>query len=627
VPQSRTAGLPTFPSYTATVGTAGAESYIYYVIYVYTYQVGNVTFRDESAPFALNVLSAATPPNNTLNGLTALSNSLTTSYDLSSITKEIYRTVSGGKIGYFVASIPNATTSYLDTTPDATIQLNQSLPFTTGTKPYNQPPNAKFITIMNGRAYYAYTRDPVTLEEFPTRVYQSIQDDPDSVPEEFFIEVRDEIRGISSVSDRVIVFGKSKVYRLDGYFDEFGRQGITYEEISKITGCVSQNSIVQTDMGIFFAGSSGFFFTDGYKFEKISDSINERYKQIVEDEDRTNLICGCFDSLTMRVYWALPSDSGIGENDTIYVLDLRQGVKTTSTFTKWSNGSYFKPSAISMFKNELIRCDQRGYVFRHNDVFSNDPRIDIKKPFLDWGTATIVYNIVSPHMDFGIPQVRKWVSRILIAFKNLSNLSVQIYSINDAKATENPLKEIRYRSLLTWGDPDPIWGDASLIWNDTSLTEQYRRFPANGLRCSYKQIRITNAYTIIDRSDDISTCDLDTGTLVATLTDPLMEWSPDLLDYDLVIQPTGVTDPYDYPITLPILQRIDNLNILVSDPDNQIANFPGPVYGFSDCKWYIKGKAKYEYMNLISFVVYYAPIGASQKTFQDAIADSGENTP
>lgn len=701
-PQVRTAGLPNLPAtWTMTpVPGAGANSWVYYVVYVYEYYIGAVKFRDVSYS-ALNditfnrVTSSGATPTVTLNNIPVLANAGGTSYDLASITKEIYRTVNGGTVAYFVASIANATTSYISdhaVITDANIQLNQTLDQTTGVRPYDPPPLAKFLHIMNGRGYYAYTKDPTSGDEFPTRVYQSIQDDIDSVPQDFYIEVRDEIKGITSYGDRPIILGRSKVYRLDGYFDESGRNGPTYEEVSKVTGCVSQNSIVQTDFGVFFAGSSGFYFTDGYKFNKISDDFNERYKEIVSDPDNTELIFGTYDPINLRVYWALPSDSGTGENDTIYTLDLRQGITQNSTFTTWTNGEYFKPTAITVFNGNLIRCDARGYVFRHLDSISNDPRIDTSKAYADWGSAAIIWKVRTVHLDFQLPQVRKWTSRVLTTFRNLSNLSVQIYSIVDDDGIERPLKEIRFRSL-TWGDPDPIWSDASYIWNQTGLAEQFRRFPAGKLRCSYQQLLLTNAYTIVYKSDDVGLLNFDTGTLIATLanvqrimtcssitninvgdvvqgvltlaTGTVTEvtpfsvevqtltgdftgetdltnltvvgsaivtaissgaWPTDLLDFDLVIQPTGITDN-TYPLVLPILQRVDSLNVLVDDPDGQVGNYPPPVYGFTGCKWYIMGKPKNEYVNLMSIVIYYAAIGASQKTFQSPLADSGANVP
>lgn len=707
VPQIRTAGLPNMPATwtMAPAPGAGANSWVYYVVYTYEYFVGAVQFRDVSfsvinATTRNIVTSSSATPVVTLSAIPELVNVGGTSYDVTNIKIEIYRTVNAGQVAYLVTTLSNpvgsGTTSYVDdhtVNTDTLIQTHVTLDQSTGIRGYDPPPRAKFLHIMNGRGYYAFTQDPVTQEEFPTRVYQSIQDDIDSVPIDFFVEVRDRIRGISSFGDRVLVFGNAKVYRIDGYFDEVGRNGPIYEEISKVTGCVSQNSIVQTDVGVFFAGTSGFFFTDGYKVLKISDDFNERYKEIVSDPANTELISGTYDAVNLRVYWALPSDSGTGENDTIYVLDLRQGISQNSTFTTWTNGAYFKPTALTVFNKQLIRCDARGYVFKHDDTISNDPRIDTTKPFVEWGNAAIIWKIRSVHMDFGLPQVRKWTSRILLTFRNLSSLSVQVFSIVDDDAIERPLKEIRFRSLLTWGDPDPIWGDNSLIWNQTGLAEQWARFPANKLRCSYKQILLTNAYTIVYNSDSVGLTNIDTGTLIATLTNLIRvltcssitnvnvgdvvsgdttsatgtvtqvtpysieistltgdftgetaitnltvtgsavvtavsigAWPDDLLDFDLVIQPTGNPDD-TYPITLPILQRIDSLNILFSDPDNQLANYPFPPYGFEGCKWYIKGKPKNEYMNMMSMVLYFAPLGASQHTFHNAVADSGANNP
>lgn len=766
-PQVRTAGLPQPAAYTVTAG-AGAASYIYYIVFTYTYQIGNVTFTDISAPTAFQLTGAAvitggTPasvgPGNTV---PTVVNAGGSSYDVTVITVDIYRTINGGTIAYLVTSIsPQASTTYLDGTTDAALQLNPVLYTSTGIQPYDTPPLAKYVHIMNGRGYYAYTKDPITGDEFPTRVYQSIQDDPDSVPQAFYVEMRDEIVGISSYANNPIVFGESKVYRIDGYFDELGRNGPVYEEISSVTGALSHNSIVQTDFGVFFAGNSGFYFTDGIRFFKVSDLINERFKQIAANAN-IQYIHGAYDPTNLKVYWAVPKEEGASDNDAIFCLDLRYPFEKNGVFTTWSNGEYFKPSAIKVFQKDLIRGDPRGYVFKHNDVYANDPRIDTLAAYADWGTKTIIYNIKTAHMNLGFPQIRKWVVRLLATFKFLSNLSVQPNSINDVEATHLELKQIRWRGLLVWGDPDPIWGDASLIWNETGVIEQWRRFPKNGLRCSYKQIQITNAFTIIYNSDQQGTCTFDIASMIATLdnlvriisvpdciflngtnagvvvgdvvtgdtttgvgtvidirnvgtqlvvlvtagdftgeigvtsgggtfavsqvfgpanplggfnvgdsvtgnltgatgtissidnnaitvdvtsgdftgettitdttTGPtapvsavsdLQTWANDLLDYYLVLHPNSDTDPESYPVILPIQQRIDNFNILVSDPQGTLTGYQQS--DFNNCQWYIKGYPKFEVMNLMSLVVYFAPLTPSQRTYQNRVTDGGEN--
>jgi len=697
-PQVRTAGLPIYPNtFTLTPSVAGTASYVYYIVYKYTYASGAVQFLDLSSPGTKQTLVAGVLGVNsiTVGNITGFINSGGSSWDVTNITVEIYRTVNGGQVAYFVASLPNplgGTTSYVDSLVDATLQTRATLYSTLGIQPYDPPPLCKYVHVMNGRGYYAYTKD--NTGEYPTRVYQSIQDDPDSVPPFFFVEVRDEIMGISSYGNTPIVFGKNKVYRLDGYFDELGRNGTVYEEISKITGCVSQNSIVQTDFGVFFAGAAGFYFTDGYKLFKISDHLNIRYKAIVQTPAQAAKIFGTYDPIERRVYWAC-SLQGDSENDTLFALDLTRPVTNKSTFTTWSNGDYFKPSAIGFLNGDMLRCDSRGYVFRHLDSQANDPRIDISKSYLDWGTKAIIWNIKSAHMNFGLPQIRKWASRILVTVRNLSNISIQINSINNDSDNPEPLKVIRFRDLLTWGDPNPIWGDPSLIWFFQGLVEQWRRFPAGSLRFSYKQIQITNANCIIYRSDESSTINFDKNTLIATLTNiqriltctsitnvnvgdtvtgvstsavgtvtavstlsievttvsgdftgetalidntsggsavvssvSIFTWPDDLLDFSLNILPNGAPDdPANYPINLPIVQRIDNFNILVTDPTSVLPNYGPPTYSFDNIKWYIDGIPKYEVLSLQNFVTYFAPISTTQKTYQYPQSDGGENAP
>lgn len=630
VPTVRTAGLPKIASNPTIVPTAGAGSFIWYFTYACTYSVGTVTFEDESTPILVQKLNAAEPTGGTptaISLISALVNTGGTSYDVSNIKIRIYRTTNGGTVPFYVGEISNGTATYTDNTSDASIQSVGRLLYTAGgTLEYDEPPLSKYIHINNGRAYYASTK--IGAETFPNRVFQSITDDPDSVPVDFWIDVRDEISGVSSFNDNPLVFGLSKVYRIDGFFDELGRNGMAYEEISNVTGCVSHNSIVQTDIGVFFAGNSGFFWTDGFKVRKISDSINERYKELVSNSTERKRIYGKYDAVNLKIYWCVRRDDSSTDNDNIFCLDLRfstaEGFQQDSSITTWSNGTSFAPTAICIYKNNLIRADYRGYVFKHDANIYSDPKVDVLRAVSLWTKKAIVYNYKSAHLSFDLPQIRKWVSQALLTAKNISNISIKMFSINDDSAVEDAMKEIRYRDTLVWGDSEPIWGTDTYRWNYFALVEQRRRFPAGGLRCSHKQVRITNSFTNITNSDAYSNCTVDRVTKKVTLTNGALSWPLNIEDYELELFPTGTpTATPSFTVSL----RDSNTQITLFDPTDLINTqySAGLGFDFTNIKWVLRGIPKDEVLNLMSLVLYYAPLTNTHRTYMGTTAETGDN--
>lgn len=611
--QVRTAGMPALasgPTVTSSGGTG--NNYLYAFLYYYEYTVGTTLFSD-FGPTTLKTLSNAGAPNvNTVNitSIPVIANGSTLNYDTTNIKVHIYRTTNNGLVYYKVGEVTNGTTSYNDTTSDATL-VNNALLYTNGGVLDNaEPPKCKYLHIVNGVCYYAHTKDG--SEVFKNRIYQSVQDDPDSVPEENYIDVLDEITGISSFNDNPIVFTRGHVYRLNGSYNELGQGQVTFEDITKTIGCKSHNSIVQTRFGVFWAGDDGFYWTDGFQFKKISDSINERYKEIVSSETRSSRIYGAFDKKDNRVYWACTDDNSISDNNLFYILDLRWGIRDASSFTERSNGDDFSPTAIAFYNNQLIRGDRRGYVFKHDADYTTDPKIDTTVTPDEWDLKVITPTYVSSVIDFGAPYIRKWVAKILLTMENESDASIQIVGINDNTLAEHDLYEIRFRASIIWGEPDPLWGDDDILWNYADLIEEMRKFPSKYLRCNRKQIKITQAYTNIYKSDDLSTATVDNNLNKATLTNTVdYVWPENIVDYYITFEDDGYVR--DYPITA----RTDTY-ILFTNPQ-----FTAPS---GTQKWLIRGYPKGEIINIVSYILYYAPLSTqSYKTYRSELDSSGEN--
>ena len=611
--QIRTAGLPKLasaPTVTSSGGTG--NNYVYAFLYHYSYTVGTTQFEDFGATTLVSVANVGAPNVNTINisAIPVLAIGATGNWDTSTITVYIYRTINNGSVYYKVGQVTNGTTTYADSTSDTALQLNTLLYTNSGVLDNDPPPNAKYITIVNGVAYYGNIKSGSQI--YKNRVQQSVQNDPDSCPSALYVDLLDEVTGLSSYNDNPLVFTKGHVYRLNGQYTQLGQGQVTYEDITKTIGCVSHQSIVQTRYGVFWAGNDGFYWTDGFNFQKVSDSINERYKSFVSDSTRSSRICGTYDTKDNRVYWGVTADVSATDNDSFVVLDLRWGVNPASSFTTRVNGSSFAPTGLAFFNNQLIRADKRGYVFKHDANYSTDPAVDTTVTPDQWTTKAIVPVYASIVSNLGFPTVRKWVSKVLLTMENVTNASVQIYSVNDNSSAQVPLKEIRYRGNVLWGDPSLVWGADTPYWSYFNLIENMRRFPAGGLRCSYKQLIITQAFTNVYKSDDISTATVSRSDRTAELTNLSLAWPSDAQDYYISFENDNYTQNYQ------IQQRTSDTKLTLLDP---IVSLPSGVQ-----KWVIRGYPKGEIFKIVSYVVYFAPMtDQSFKTYRTEQDDDGGN--
>lgn len=614
VPAVRTAGLPDLASSpVCTPTTAGStNSYVYAFHYEYTYNIaGTTTFQDLGPVTYVTMtngaaIAAGQPVSITI--IPTLSNGSTLNYDTATVKVFIYRTINNGLTFYKIGEVTNGTATFTDNFTDASI-VNNLLLYTNGdVLDYDPPPQCKFVHVVNGVAYYANIKDGSNY--YTNQIRQSIPGDPDSAPAVLTIDLLEEIVGISSYNDNPIVFSKKRVYRLNGLYDELGQGQVTFEDITKTVGCMSHNSIVQTRYGVFWAGDDGFYWTDGFNFKKVSDSINERYKELVRTDTKKSRIYGTFDTVENKVNWACAQDDAAIDNDCLYSLDLRWGIEEASTFTTRVGGSSFAPTAIIFYGTDFIRCDRRGYVFKHNSSFVTDPKINTLTAYSTWPRQTITPLYQSTIFNFGFPMVRKWVPKMLLSMQNETDVSVQISSINDNSTESDNLLEIRVRGNLLWGDIYSIWGSATPNWNDNSLIEQMRRFPAGGLRCSFKQIQITQSYTNIYNSDTFGTANTNSSTKVATIVN---NWPTDSVDYYISFDSDNYVKQY-------LVTAISSTQLTYLDPATT-----QPTQ--ANVKWLIRGYPKGEIFNILSYIVYYAPLtDQSYKTYRTEQDSTGGNS-
>lgn len=604
------AGLPSVPAGFSVTNPAGAgESYLYAAVLKYSYDVDTITFLDRGPVYfyPTAVTGGAITGGNTTTVTLPTTYSPVENHDTTNWVIEVYRTTTAGDVFYKIDEVAFGTVSIVDDTEDADLVLNEQL-YTTGDSQSNDPaPKAKYVHIVNDYGYWAHISED--SEILKNEVRQSKAGDPDSVPSSFFATTEQDITGLSSIYDRPLVFCTEYIYRIDNFFGDDGSGGMLLRRIDDKAGCVSQNSIVRTHLGIFWAGKTGFYWSDGFRVASVSDHLNETYKKLILNTTRQARISGTFDSSNQRVIWGICLEEGSNEPDTMLVLDLKfpflpSGERRGGTFMTMSGGDSFRPTYTLMIGNSLYRGDTRGYVLEHSISYFTDPKIDAAELVADWDEQVIQHTYWSCFLDFGSKFYRKWVPRILVSADNTTNLSLAIESSNDNNRIVGSLKPIRYRANITWGDSLPLWGDPSALWNSQGLIEEWRRFPAGGLRCNYKQIRFTNAVVNIVDSSLLGTATVDPGANTATLGGSF-NWLEGITDYFIAFEHDG------YQAEFKILSRTPTTVIY----EDLSGTDPSALGNYN---WIIRGMPKGEVLLLNGYVIHWAYISKSHTPFSSS---------
>lgn len=563
----------------------------------------------------------------------------------------VYVTTSGAQSGVHTIQIQNG--FFTDSTTDAAL-LGQQVsgdPVATPVELYTNggvlsntlPPRCKFIHVLKGITYYANIceiTDAYPYNEFhPMRVIQSGLNSPDICNSQNYIDFPEEVTGISSWNDNLIVFTKNHAYRVNGQFDELGQGQIDFEDITKNVGCISHYSIVQTNVGLVWAAADGFYWTDGFGFSKISKHINETYKSVFENSKPTLdqvpfpdlgpypvvtyytdisqiMPYGVYDKLNERVYWSVRLNQSSTDNDSFIILDLKFGSKEEGVFTIRTFGENIYPSCIAystLGTNGVVIGESRGYFLYQDKDILTDITVDTSLSPSDWEVQPLIPTIKTNLIDFGAPNVKKWVPKVTVKMSQLSKALIQANSYNDGSLVAVPLKEIRSFKNCTWDDPYYQWSD-SIIWNDTSTIEEMRRFPATKIRCITKQVEITYSDTIIYNSDDYglatTVAATHTVTFAPTYTNGLMP--DDLHGYRVSFVDDEYVKEYE------IISQSGN-TVTVSDPYNTFTTK-------SNSKWQISGIAKNQDFTLDNYIIHFAPLTTqSFKTWRSEQDTTGAN--
>jgi hypothetical protein len=600
-------GLPALsaaPTFLASsVGTTCTYGYAFHYFTEYSNQ--SVTFAEQGAiTFASAQSNVALGGGNTITitphaGWT-ITNGADDNYLLANLKIKIWRTTDGGTTYYYHSTVNYNTGAVVDSTTDATISaITNDVLYTNGADDvpmHEQPPQAKYLHVVNDIMCLAYVKEG--SEYIPNKMRFSNRFQPWSCPATFYEEFDEEIIGVSSINIYPIVFCKNKIYRIEGLYLPDGSGGVTKKLISSTAGCLANRSIIKTDIGLFFAGNDGFYYTDGYQVQRISNDLLSSYLDFTNTADLRARITGTYYPKLQSVLWSVKTDSNTDDNDKLYMTYLQAGVSDSMPFTTWSGGSNldnFMPTALHHVNGVLYFGDSYGYVqYFDHDLYS-DHRVDTAASVGDWITTTIVYDYRSVAFDFGQSSVKKWVPKMLIAFENTSSVSMQIYANSENSGDLRALQEIDARGNVEWASYPVEWGDTNLRWNYTPVLTVKRAFPAGSLRCFYRQVIFTNSYAVVETSDSenlIGNATFDGTTNTVTLNDLTKEFPTDIEDY-------YVSTAYDsYSTQFRITDRTSGTVLALEDTDNVL-----PTGSYA---WKIKGYRRNEVVRIISYAIDYA---------------------
>lgn len=587
---------------TPTCSTGGANTYLYRFTYYESYFVDTTEFITEGATTQITA-SSAVAGTKTISNLPSISNSSYNNYATSSLKLRIYRTVNAGTDFYYVGDVTNGTTSFSDTVSDANLILNEPIYTAGGVKDNDQPPRAKFVTSVND--YGVYSNLKIGTQTFPNSFISTIPGDLGSAPGSFTDEVEVEITGATTINKYHMLLGRKRIYRLEGIIDNQGRGTIQKIEVSKTKGTISHNGIVKIPAGIVFPAEDGFYFCDGFNdAQPISNHLNESYAELVSVSANEKKIYGEYDSFRNRVLWTVKTDSTSSDCDSLWVLDLNYPLNSQSCFVTHSGqGDSFRTTALAFYNNTLVHGDTRGYILKYDDNNPKDIKIDTLTSASSWTEYAIIWDYTSCAYDFGSSEIIKWVPLMTFEAKNEGNTTISIQSNNDDSGYFQELKEVRVRDGITWGDPNVIWGSTTYDypWNVANIIQAKRRFPAGSMRTNYKQIKITNSFTIIYNSDTIGLCTtsaLNTATLSGTDV-----WPTEITDYFISFEDDNYVQQYQ------ITTRNSSTVITFSDPNNSVVNG-------ANKKWQISGYQKGDTVNILSYGIKFAPVSQTQTTYK-----------
>lgn len=284
---------------------------------------------------------------------------------------------------------------------------------------------------------------PVLLEGAKQYVFRSAQGQFDTFNYfSNFIRLPETPVALISFKSRIFAFGKNKIWRInpDGFYIEDEMNGF---------GTLSQNSVVTTDFGMFFASNNGIYISDGGAPVDISLTINKNYSS--------------------ETYNSI--DPSWLTRDKSKVVSLNYDPRNRQVIVAyWPNGS-------TTYKFLVYSVDQRRWDLWSGDTFGtalSAPGVTINGIPTFWSNGGVVRTVStsvtdkaityhSPYFDFREPAIEKWIYNVKLQLRDALPTTVSL-QIDD----ETPLSLTN--PILEEGTALPLSGKEAIYRYDVPQT-------------------------------------------------------------------------------------------------------------------------------------------------------------
>lgn len=512
-------------------GTGTVGSYVYYFVYKFVYTILSTTYVVFGTPSVPTVFASTPqigvsggfhsyrvnfPANGAYNDIYPL---LQAGDGKGTLFVSIYRTVQNQTVPRLVMDVPYAGTNdvaFTDNVPDA--NLGAPLYTADGSAGYDEPPPCKIFHAVGDYGYYGgFDVAGWGTEGFPNGFIGAIQSSPavlESAPGSFTIATPDHLTAIESVDQYPIFFWRRGCARVEGNIDSYGNGSPVLRMISEKAGALRQSGVRRTDRGLLFCAEDGIYFTDGFAVKKLTDHLNKYYRRWWHTGDSSSLddMALAYHGPSKRYFVgarlaSAPSDTVAAPN-TVIVGDLThendEGGAATTYLDGQPNlstlGYSFLPTALDVYRDTLLFGDFNGAVQAVRldpptaDVFvDRDCGSDGSVANANWISAPVVWDYIGPAIDFGARMLKKYVTRLNVAFKfpfPQTSLFAQIFTYVDM--------QFRSDAQNAGAQLNPVQETAVPLTR--RFLEIWRRMRKGSLRCTTLQVRIQKGALIIASS-------------------------------------------------------------------------------------------------------------------------------
>lgn len=375
------------------------------------------------------------------------------------VARRLYRSKSGGNIGYRLTTINNnTTTTYVDSTAD--VDLNTAFVLITDSKS-DKIKDCDFLLYhpKSGRVFAAskrsadvYYSEQMKLEYFRASVTPTSGDGP--------------VVGMRLFGDALVVMYANSAWVWRGQNPD---SDAIWQKLP-MPGAFSHYGIIDTPGTMTWIGPGGIYSAPpailaygniNVKNEEYSivNHAEKKIQTIIENTGRKDAVSAVYDSMTSRVYWAYPDGKDSTENTYILVLDW-----TLKAFTRYTN---INAKHLLQRKNGDIIASTNGYLVKLNGAVDDPEDTPVKMNF-----KSKPY-----HLDH--PFHKKRILRLFTEFKapetgnvtftfNIYVDSILVYSRDHVSLGES----------FVWGES--VWGEA--IWGGRELIATRSKISASGHR-------------------------------------------------------------------------------------------------------------------------------------------------